>query len=104
MLKPLVLMPYVGTAILLFSNIIFLGFMGSMVGSLSSGLGMPYSDLITLIVPPLILQSFLTGMVTGKISTGQASSGFKHGALLVIIAIILMIIIGQFSGLISIGF
>jgi flagellar protein FlaJ len=104
MLKPLVLMPYVGTAILLFSNIIFLGFMGSMMGSLSSGLGMPYADLITLIVPPLILQSFLTGMVTGKIGTGQASSGFKHGVFLVTIGLVIVILMGLFSSVLSMGF
>lgn len=105
MLKPLVLMPYVGTAILLFSNIIFLGFMGSMMGSLSSGgQSMPYSDLITLIVPPLILQSFLTGMVTGKIGTGQASSGFKHGVFLVTIGLVIVILMGLFSSVLSMGF
>jgi flagellar protein FlaJ len=104
MLKPLVLMPYVGTAILLFSNIIFLGFMGSMMGSLSSGQSMPYTDLITLIVPPLILQSFLTGMVTGKLSTGQASSGFKHGVFLVIIGLVIIVLMGLFSNVLSIGF
>ena len=104
MLKPLVLMPYVGTAILLFSNIIFLGFMGSMMGSLSSGQSMPYTDLIILIVPPLILQSFLTGMVTGKICTGQASSGFKHGAFLVIIGLVIIVLMGLFSNVLSMGF
>ncbi len=103
MLKPLVLMPYVGVAILLFSNIIFLGFMGSMMGTLSSQ-SMPYADLITLIVPPLVLQSFLTGLVTGKISTGQASSGFKHGAFLVIIGLVLIVVLGLFSNLLSFGF
>jgi len=104
MLKPLVLMPYVGTAILLFSNIIFLGFMGSMMGSLSSGQSMPYTDLIILIVPPLILQSFLTGMVAGKISTGQASSGFKHGVFLVIIGLVIIVLMGLFSNVLSMGF
>jgi archaeal flagellar protein FlaJ len=103
MLKPLVLMPYVGVAILLFSNIIFLGFMGSMMGVISSQ-SMPNADLITLIVPPLVLQSFLTGMVTGKISTGQTSSGFKHGVFLVIIGLVIMVIIGKFSGLLTFGF
>lgn len=104
MLKPLVVMPYIGVAILLFSNIVFLSFMGSMMGAVNSGTSMPYTDLITLIMPPLVLQSFLTGMVTGKISTGLASSGFKHGALLVLIGMVLMVIIGQFSDFLAVGF
>jgi hypothetical protein len=73
------------------------------MGSVSSQ-SPPFADLATLIMPPLILQSFLTGMVTGKISTGQASSGFKHGAFLVIIGIVLMVVIGSLSGLLAIGF
>jgi len=103
MLKPLVIMPYIGVAILLFSNIIFLGFMGSIMQSFSNT-SMPFTDFVTLIMPPLILQSFLTGLVTGKISTGQTSAGFKHAALLVILGIVLMVVIGLFSNLLTIGF
>ena len=96
MLKPLVLMPYIGVAILLFSNIIFLSFMGTIMQSFATQ-SMPFTDFITLILPPLVLQSFLTGLVTGKISTGQTSSGFKHAALQVILGIVLMVVLGQFS-------
>ena len=103
MLKPLVIMPYIGVAILLFSNIIFLGFMGSIMSSFSNT-SMPFTDFVTLIMPPLILQSFLTGLVTGKISTGQTSAGFKHAALLVVLGIVLMVVIGMFSNLLTIGF
>ena len=103
LLKPLVIMPYIGVAILLFSNIIFLGFMGSIMSSFSNT-SMPFTDFITLIMPPLILQSFLTGLVTGKISTGQTSAGFKHAALLVVLGIVLMVVIGMFSNLLTIGF
>jgi flagellar protein FlaJ len=102
-LRPLVIMPYIGVVILLFSNIIFLNFMGTIMHSFAAQ-SMPFTDFVTLIMPPLVLQSFLTGLVTGKISTGQASSGFKHAALLVILGIILMVVIGQFSGLLNVGF
>jgi flagellar protein FlaJ len=102
-LKPLVIMPYIGVAILLFSNILFLNFMGSMMHSYASQ-SIPFKDFATLIMPPMILQSFLTGLVTGKISTGQMSAGFKHAVLLVLLSLVLMVVIGLFSGLITVRF
>lgn len=102
-LKPLVLMPYIGVAILLFSNIIFLNFMGTIMGSFASQ-SIAFTDFATLIMPPLVLQAFLTGLVSGKISTGQTSAGFKHAALLVVLGIVLMVVIGVFSNIITVGF
>ena len=96
MLRPLLIMPYIGAGILLFSTIIFLGFMRTILGSFSNQ-SMPFVDFATLILPPLILQSFLTGLVTGKIGSGVASSGFKHAAILVVLAIVLMVLLGYFT-------
>lgn len=96
MLRPLVIMPYIGAAILLFSTIIFLGFMRTILRSFS-GQTMPFQDFATLILPPLILQTFLTGLVTGKIGSGVASGGFKHAAILVAVAIALMVLLGVFT-------
>ncbi len=96
MLRPLIIMPYIGAGILLFSTIIFLGFMRTILYSFSNQ-SMPFTDFAALILPPLILQSFLTGLVTGKISTGVASSGFKHAAILVAVAIVLMVVVGFFT-------
>ena len=102
MLRPLLIMPYIGAGILLFSTIIFLGFMRTMLYSFSSQ-SMPFVDFATLILPPLILQSFLTGIVTGKIGSGVASSGFKHAAILVTLAIVLMVVMGYFTTPMSFG-
>jgi flagellar protein FlaJ len=103
LLKPLVIMPYIGVAILLFSNIIFLSFMGSIMQSYATQT-MSFTEFATLIMPPLILQSFLTGLVTGKICTGQTSAGFKHAALLVALGLVLIVVLGQFSKLLTVGF
>lgn len=94
-LRPLVIMPYIGVGILLFSTIIFMGFMRTILGSFGSQ-SMPFADFATLILPPLVLQAYLAGLVTGKIGTGIASSGFKHSVILVIIAIVLMVVSGFF--------
>jgi len=103
MLRPLLIMPYIGAGILLFSTIIFLGFMRTILVSFSTGQSMPFTDFATLILPPLILQSFLTGLVTGKISSGVTSSGFKHGAILVVVAIVLMVLMGGLTAPITFG-
>ncbi len=95
-LKPLVLMPYIGAGILLFSTVIFMGFMRTILGSFSQQ-SMPFADFATLILPPLVLQAFLTGLVTGKIGSGVASSGFKHAVILVLVAVFLMSITGYLT-------
>lgn len=96
MLRPLLIMPYIGAGILLFSTIIFLGFMRFVLYSFARQ-AIPFSQFVTLILPPLILQAFFTGLVTGKISSGTLSAGFKHAAILVIVAIVLMLLSGYIS-------
>jgi hypothetical protein len=44
------------------------------------------SGMITIFTTSVIFHSYLIGIVAGKISEESISAGFKHGALLVIIA------------------
>jgi len=90
-LKPLLIMPYVGAIILLVSTVVFLGFTRTVIYNYARQ-AMPFSQFATIIVPPLILQVYLTGIVTGKISSTKASAGFKHAVILVILALILIMI------------
>jgi flagellar protein FlaJ len=101
-LRPLVIMPYIGAGILLFSTVIFMGFMRTILDSFSQQ-SMPFADFATLILPPLVLQAYLTGLVTGKIGTGIASSGFKHAAILVVLAVGLMTITGYLTAPFQLG-
>ena len=89
-LRPLMVMPYIGSAILVFSTIITVDFMHSAVFSISRQ-AVPYIQLVTTIVPALVFQSYLTGIVAGKISTGNVSAGFKHAIVLTAITLILII-------------
>jgi len=90
-LRPLMIMPYIGSAILVFSTIITVDFMHSAVFSISRQ-AVPYIQLVTTIVPALVFQSYLTGIVAGKISTGNVSAGFKHAIVLTAITLILTIV------------
>lgn len=89
MLRPLLIMPYIGAAILLLSTIIFLSFTQTVLYSYAHQ-AIPFSQFATIIVPPLILQAYLTGIVTGKISSTTVSAGFKHAIILVVLAIVII--------------
>jgi len=99
MLRPLLVMPYVGAGILLFSIIVFMGFMRYVLFSLARQ-AIPFAQFVNILLPPLILQVYLTGLVTGKISQGTISKGFEHAIILVTLAIALI----PFTNLISMPF
>ncbi len=102
-LRPLLFMPYVGAAILIFSTIIFLGFSGTIMNSFGHQ-SIPFADIATIILPPLMLQTFFIGIVTGKISSGETSSGFQHAAILITLALVMMPIAGLLTASFKGGF
>jgi flagellar protein FlaJ len=91
-LRPLLLLPYIGTGILLFSTIILLSFSKTLLGSYNQSI--PFSSVVSVIMPPLIMQIFFVGLVTGKFSSGETSAGFKHSAILLAIALVMMPLAG----------
>jgi flagellar protein FlaJ len=88
-MRPLLIMPYVGVGILIVSTLILLGF-GQSILTVYAHETIPFSEVVTLVLPPLMIQIFFTGMVTGKISTGKTSAGFKHAFILTIIGLALV--------------
>ncbi len=88
-MRPLLIMPYVGAGILIISTLILLGFSQSILTAYAQE-SIPFSEVVTLVLPPLMVQIFFTGLVTGKLSSGIASSGFKHALILTVIGIILI--------------
>jgi flagellar protein FlaJ len=96
MLRPLLIMPYIGAAILIFSSIIFLGFMRAVMYSFSHQT-VAFAQFATLLLPPLILQVYLTGLVTGKISSGTLSTGFKHATILTFAALVITVVMAYIN-------
>jgi flagellar protein FlaJ len=84
--RPLVIMPYIGVGILIFSSLVFLAFSKTLLASYSNQT-IPFSQVVTLLLPPLMVQIFFIGLVTGKLSGGSISAGFKHAMMLTILGL-----------------
>jgi flagellar protein FlaJ len=82
-LMPLVIVPYIGAALLTGTTVMFLGFF---TGS-NLGVSVPQIMLYKTLLTPLAIHSFTLGLVTGKITSGRVSSGFKHALLLCLVAL-----------------
>jgi flagellar protein FlaJ len=88
LLLPLIIVPYIGSILLTTTTVIFLQFFQNMTASLA-GTGIPYIMLNKVLLPPIILHSFILGLVSGKLGpSNRISSGFRHSTILVIISII----------------
>lgn len=83
-LMPLTIVPYIGAALLTGSTVIFLQFFTSM-GTM--GVSVQTVTLYKILLTPLVIHSFILGLVTGKIVTGRISAGFKHAIFLTIVAL-----------------
>jgi flagellar protein FlaJ len=83
-LMPLIIVPYIGAALLTGTTVMFLGFF---TGS-DLGISIPQVMLYKTLLTPLTLHSFMLGLVTGKIISGRVSSGFKHAVFLSLVSLL----------------
>jgi flagellar protein FlaJ len=84
-LAPLFLVPYIGAGLLTMTTILLLQFFNDMLALSSQAL--PLLTLNRTMLTPLILNSYMLGLVTGKITTGRTSAGFKHAIILVLVSV-----------------
>jgi flagellar protein FlaJ len=76
LLMPMVVVPYIGSAMLTATTVMFLSFFTGMAGQ---GVSVASVELYKILLTPLALHAFTLGLVTGKICSGRVSAGFKHG-------------------------
>lgn len=95
-IRPLMLMPYIGAVLLVFSTIICVNFMQSSVLSIGRQT-IPYTQLISTIIPTIVSQSYMTGIVTGKVSSGNISAGFRHALILTSITLVIIVLMQHFQ-------
>ncbi|NWF86379.1 type II secretion system F family protein [Candidatus Bathyarchaeota archaeon] len=88
--RPYILMPYFAAILLVATTTMMIGFTTGTLGVAPSTTGevRDLSPMITTFVTSAIFHSYLIGIVAGKISEESIAAGFKHAALLVIIAIL----------------
>ncbi len=95
MLRPLMLMPYVGALIITIVVLILISFMGSMLRF--AGQSISTEQLISMFLPPVIINSYMMGLAAGKISSERVSAGFLHAFLLLLANLVSMIIAPQIT-------
>jgi flagellar protein FlaJ len=94
--RPYIFMPYLASVLLVATTIMMMG--------LTTGLGVPGMEtaptdnslMQTVFMTAVIFNSYLIGIVAGKISEESIGAGFKHAAILVLISIIAAKLIPQF--------
>lgn len=94
--RPYVMMPYLASILLVATTIMMMG--------LTTGIAVPGVDaapkdnglMQTVFMSAVIFNSYLIGIVAGKISEESVGAGFKHAAILVLISIIAAKLIPQF--------
>ncbi|MCL4430203.1 MAG: type II secretion system F family protein [Chloroflexi bacterium] len=94
--RPYVMMPYLASILLVATTIMMMG--------LTTGISVPGVDaapkdnglMQTVFMTAVIFNSYLIGIVAGKISDESIASGLKHSAILVVISIIAAKLIPQF--------
>ncbi len=93
MLRPLMLIPYIGAIIVVIVVLILIGFMNYVMGIAGGSIGTV--TMINMFLPPVIFNSYLMGLVAGKVSSERVSAGFKHAFLLTIASLIAIIFTPQ---------
>ena len=90
--RPYIMMPYFAAILLVATTVMMIGFtsgtlgVGQIPGQTSTPRDM--TPMITTFVTSAIFHSYLIGIVAGKISEESVAAGFKHAAILVIIAVL----------------
>jgi len=92
--RPYILMPYFAAILLVATTTMMIGFTAGTLGAPAAagaggtGTTQDLSPMISIFTTSCIFHSFLIGLVGGKISEESISAGFKHAALLVVIAVV----------------
>ncbi|MEM2929878.1 MAG: type II secretion system F family protein [Thermoproteota archaeon] len=94
-LRPLLMIPYIGTGVLVVVVIALLTFFRSML--LMAGRSMAFADLVKLLLPPVVIHVYMMGLVGGKIAYGEVSSGFFHGLMLLIFTLATILLSPYYS-------
>jgi flagellar protein FlaJ len=99
--RPYVFMPYLASLLLVATTVMMLSFTSGtlLVGVTGSQPTQDLSQVRLIFMASVIFNSYLIGIVAGKISSESVASGFKHATILVIISLIAAKIVPLFINL-----
>jgi flagellar protein FlaJ len=86
--RPYILMPYFAAILLVATTTMMIGFTSGTLGVTETGPKKDISSLVMTFTTSCIFHSYLIGIVAGKISEESVAAGFKHAAVLVVIAVL----------------
>jgi flagellar protein FlaJ len=97
--RPYVMMPYLASILLVATTVMMMSFtsgFGATSTTVSATAAASKGLMQTIFMTAVIFNSFIIGIVAGKISEESISAGFKHAAILVVIACLAAEIIPKF--------
>jgi flagellar protein FlaJ len=86
--RPYIMMPYFAAILLVATTTMMLGFTSGTLGVGGNAATEDISPMVAMFVTSAIFHSYLIGIVAGKISEESIAAGFKHSAILVIVAVL----------------
>ena len=100
-LKPLILIPYIGSIITTLVVVVLIVFMNNIMSI--AHMSVAVISLTRTFLPPIVLNSYITGLTAGKISTERVYGGFLHALLLVLTTLVAMMVAPLLAQYIQIG-
>jgi len=94
--RPYIMMPYFAAILLVATTTMMLGFTSGTLGVGVTAEKQDITPMVTMFLTSSIFHSYLIGIVAGKISEESIAAGFKHSAILVIIAVLVGKIVPMF--------
>jgi archaeal flagellar protein FlaJ len=94
--RPYVMMPYLASILLVATTIMMMGLTTGITVPGVNSVPQDNSLMQVVFISSVIFNSYLIGIVAGKISEESVGAGFKHAAILVLISIIAAKVIPQF--------
>ncbi len=93
--RPYIIIPYFAAVMLMATTLMMLGFVGQTVSLATAGMGtkIDLAEVSMIFTLSVIVHVFMIGLVGGKIGEESIAAGFKHSALLVVIALVASIVI-----------
>lgn len=99
--KPLLMIPYLGGLVTLFTASVFLAYVQNLAGL--AKFTFSYANFAKLFLPPIVFNTVLAGLVAGKTSGEKVSAGFIHSAILAVLTLIVLGLQPYFMKMLMIG-